>query len=136
MSVTTPGRRSARWLSGRSLLLHLALALTLPLCAVASWWQVHRALDGNSLSWLYVFEWPAFAVIAAWLWWVLLTGPKAAEPLARAPAGRSAQAELLAIRTAPLRWDPATESASLRGYNAFVADLNAGRPAARPRRGR
>ncbi len=124
---------SVRWVSGRALLLHLSLALTLPLCGIAAWWQVHRALTGNTLSWLYVFEWPAFAGIAVWFWWVLLTlpGRQAAAP---APPARSPRADLLVRRRAPLRWDPARQPESVRSYNAFLADLNAGRPATRPRK--
>jgi hypothetical protein len=31
-------------------------------------WQLHRALDGNDLSWAYTFEWPIFAVFGAVFW--------------------------------------------------------------------
>jgi hypothetical protein len=31
-------------------------------------WQFHRALDGNSLSWAYTFEWPVFAIFGAVFW--------------------------------------------------------------------
>lgn len=134
MPVSDPGGPSpVRWVCRRSVLLHAALLLVLPLCAIAAWWQVQRALHGNGLSWLYVFEWPAFAVIAVWLWWVLVTGPvaiAAPEP----PGGTDRQTALLARRTAPLLWDQSGETAALKEYNAFLGALNAGRLASRPRR--
>lgn len=134
MPVSSPGGRPpVRWVCGRAVLLHAALLLVLPLCAIAAWWQIQRALSGNGLSWLYVFEWPAFAVIAVWLWWVLVTGPvaiAAPEP----PGGADRQMALIARRTAPLRWDESGETAALKEYNAFLGALNAGRPANRPHR--
>jgi len=61
-----------RWLSRRALILHLALLVWFPGCLVAFWWQVHRALGGNALSYLYSVEWPAFAVAGVWVWWQLV----------------------------------------------------------------
>ena len=53
-----------RWFSPRALLLHLEFWLIVAGCAVATWWQAHRALAGNGLSWFYTFEWPILAGIA------------------------------------------------------------------------
>ena len=61
-----------RWLCLRALRLHLSLVAVAGGCGLAGWWQLHRALAGNSLSWAYTFEWPAFAVIAGWGWWQLV----------------------------------------------------------------
>ncbi len=33
------------------------------LCALAAWWQVGRAIQGNSLSFLYSIEWPLIGVL-------------------------------------------------------------------------
>lgn len=148
-----PRTRPIVWLSGRALLLHLIVALAVPMCLFAAWWQFHRALSGNTLSFVYVFEWPAFAGIAVWAWWVLLTlpsrdpapGTPAASPaevasgdVAPAPVVRgSGGAELLEVRRVPVRWDAASESANLRAYNAYLADIAARRPRGRlPRRPR
>lgn len=117
-----------RWLSGRAVALHLALLLALPLCAIAAWWQVDRALSGNALSWLYVLEWPAFAGIGIWLWWVLLTITPAARP--ELPDGARGDP---APQAAPPLWDADEEAAPLRAYNRYLAELNAGRKASRPR---
>jgi hypothetical protein len=50
-------------------LLHLAFLLIVAGCLIAAWWQVHRAMQGNTLSYLYSVEWPAFAVVAGIGWW-------------------------------------------------------------------
>jgi DNA-binding transcriptional regulator of glucitol operon len=62
----------ARWLSRRAVLLHLAFLLFVPVCVAATWWQITRAEDGNDLSYLYSFMWPAFAVIGVYFWWMFL----------------------------------------------------------------
>jgi hypothetical protein len=61
-----------RWFSGRALLLHLAVAVIVPGCLVAAWWQATRALAGNGLSWFYSVEWPVFALLAIYGWWHLI----------------------------------------------------------------
>ena len=33
--------------------------------------QLDRALSGNSRSWLYVFEWPFFAIFLYYMYWKL-----------------------------------------------------------------
>ena len=58
--------------SPRALLLHLEFWLIVAGCAVATWWQAHRALAGNGLSWFYTFEWPILAGIAIAAWWHLI----------------------------------------------------------------
>ncbi len=51
---------------------HLTLAIGLALCAAAFWFELHRALGGNELSWAYVFEWPLLGVFAVYMWWRVL----------------------------------------------------------------
>ena len=50
-------------------MLHLAFLVVAGGCLIAAWWQVHRAMAGNTLSYLYSVEWPAFAVVAGIGWW-------------------------------------------------------------------
>jgi len=69
---TGPG--PARLTGGSAWRLHLTLAAGLALCAGAFSFEILRALGGNELSWLYVFEWPLFAVFGVYVWWNLLTG--------------------------------------------------------------
>lgn len=92
---SAPQRRSGqafrrRWLSGRSLLLHLEVLIVAPGCAVAGWWQATRALAGNDLSWVYSVEWPLFAMLAIWGWWHLIHEDP--EAYRRRKAGRRAAA--------------------------------------------
>ena len=68
-------------------------------CALAAWWQVGRAIQGNQYSYLYAVEWPVFAVAGIFGWWALLhTEPASAEargasrPRAAAPGGRPGRA--------------------------------------------
>jgi hypothetical protein len=61
-----------RWFSPRAFLLHLEFFLIVAGCVVATWWQAHRALGGNTLSWFYTFEWPILAGIAIAAWWHLI----------------------------------------------------------------
>jgi hypothetical protein len=51
---------------------HLTLLVGLTLCGLAFWFELGRALRGNTLSWAYVFEWPLLAVFAVYMWWKLL----------------------------------------------------------------
>jgi hypothetical protein len=61
-----------RWLSKRAVSLHVAVLVFVPGCAVAAWWQINRAADGNQLSYLYSVMWPAFGVLGVVFWWVLI----------------------------------------------------------------
>lgn len=131
-----------RWFSGRSILLHALVLVAFPLCVYAAWWQLHRALSGNTLSWFYVFEWPAFSGIAIWAWWVLVTAPARkprpdlAVPRDPKRAAAMSREELLQKRRAPLRWDPAMESDRLRDYNRYLSELASGRTSGPYRRRR
>ncbi len=62
----------ARWLSKRAVSLHAAVLVIVPGCAIAAWWQIHRAQDGNTLSYLYSVMWPAFGLLGIYFWWLLL----------------------------------------------------------------
>jgi hypothetical protein len=50
-------------------MLHVCFLVIASGCLIAGWWQVHRAMQGNTLSYLYSVEWPAFAVVAGIGWW-------------------------------------------------------------------
>ena len=61
-----------RWLSKRAVSLHVATLVLVPACAVAAWWQVNRAQDGNDLSYVYSVMWPVFGILAVVFWWLLV----------------------------------------------------------------
>lgn len=117
-----------RWLSRRALLLHVALVVWFPGCLFAFWWQVHRAFDGNGLSYLYSIEWPAFALAGVWAWWQLVhTDPagvgRGARELAAAADGSGADGQPAAP---PRRREE--EDDELRAYNDRLARLAAEGP--------
>jgi hypothetical protein len=64
--------------------LHVALAIVVPGCVAAGGFELARALGGNTLSWVYVFEWPLFGAFAVHMWWRLLQEERAATEDVRA----------------------------------------------------
>lgn len=62
----------SKWLTRRAVLATTALVIWVPGCLVAGWWQATVALAGNTLSYLYTVEWPAFAVLGVYVWWHLV----------------------------------------------------------------
>ena len=64
--------RLYQWLKPRSLGFHLLYLIVAGGCGVAANWQIHRAMDGNTLSYLYAIEWPAIAIVVGIGWWQLV----------------------------------------------------------------
>ena len=82
------------------------LLVLLPGFLWLTWWQYTRASAGNTLSWAYVFLWPAFAVYAVYTWWSLV-GDQVAGQLGadRPPGGARPMVEAdLAPGTRPPGW--------------------------------
>ena len=78
--------------------MHVTLLVLLPAFAWLTWWQLERALGGNTLSWAYTFEWPLFAVYAIYVWWqfdhdqtTAVTRGSSGHPLRTPTAGRRVQ---------------------------------------------
>jgi len=65
-------RWTTRWFRKRALLYHLLVLIIAPACLLAGDWQVHRAMQGNALSYLYSAEWPIFAILSVVGWWQLI----------------------------------------------------------------
>jgi hypothetical protein len=123
-----------RWFSRRALVLHLVLLIVAPGCLVACWWQVHVALAGDALGWLYSVEWPVFAVFAVVFWWYLIDDDPAARAARMAatpatstgPAGLDRQAaESVAVPSPPPARRIEEEDEELRAYNDYLASLAA-----------
>lgn len=101
------------WWSPRAVGLHVTAAVVIPGCLVLCWWQVLRALSGNGLSWVYVFEWPLFAGYGAFMWWRLVHEQPGGNPAGDA-RGREQR---------PLGGDG--EETELAAYNRYLAELHA-----------
>ncbi len=74
MSFDEPARPQVptQWWSRTAIKLHVTLLAGLTLCAIASWIEWRRALDGRTIAWVYAFEWPLFAVLGGYAWWRLV----------------------------------------------------------------
>jgi hypothetical protein len=119
-----------RWTSRRALLAHAVLLVWVPGCTVATWWQVHIALSGDSLGWVYSVMWPCFALFAIVLWWNLVHD----DPETVGARGLRRLREEAAA-TVPLHREPAVddpiaraeaEDVELAAYNAYLAELRRG----------
>jgi hypothetical protein len=130
----------ARWLSKRAVSLHAAVLVVVPGCAIAAWWQVNRAEDGNTLSYLYSVMWPVFGLLGIYFWWLLLhtdyeaVGLKGmrraqAEAQAATDAGATSPAPPTTVAEEPvLAASGDDEDPELAAYNARLAALSAQGP--------
>lgn len=108
------------YLSARALGLHLALAVWTVVCAMAAWWQVGRAIQGNSLSFFYAIEWPVFAIFGVLGWYALLHMEKVTDEQEQA---RRDYEELKRAEAQTARRAAQNEDASLAAYNDHLAGL-------------
>jgi hypothetical protein len=125
-----------RWFSRRSVSLHLAVLVIVPGCAVAAWWQINRAADGNQLSYLYSVMWPAFGLLGLYFWWMLIhtdydsAGLKGMLRQQAAAASEGGPTEAPIPAADPMAVPPASddEDTELAAYNARLAELAAQGP--------
>ena len=103
--------------------LHVALAIVVPGCAAAGVFELTRALGGNELSWVYVFEWPLFGVFAVYMWWRLLHDEWPATGDARTHTADRPAADCASV---PDDGDP-----ELAAWNRYLARLHASDPPGR-----
>jgi hypothetical protein len=126
-----------RWFCRRALLFHFLLAVIATGCLYAGWWQVHRAMDGNVLSYLYSVEWPLFAVVATIGWWQLIHEPPEMVEARREERRRRGQANPVAFDREVLRRELSTHPELAATFPELVQvfpELAAGGP--RPLEGR
>jgi hypothetical protein len=50
----------------------VTLVVGLTICLVGFAVELHRGLGGHLPAWVYVAEWPTFAIVGAVMWWRLL----------------------------------------------------------------
>ena len=146
--------RVRRYFTPRCVWMHLTLLILLPAFAWLTWWQLERALGGNTLSWAYTFEWPLFAVYAIYVWWQLIhdqttavtrrlqsssaavdpSGEDHSQPGWALSGGRKKNVAIAASSVIDEerggrgeRFVPQTaeEAEELAEYNRYLADLNA-----------
>lgn len=116
-----------RWLSKRAFVLHFLLVTIVPGCLFAGWWQVHRALGGNLLSYFYSFEWPLFAVLGVIAWWQLVHDvPLPHQGLAATRTRRSFLHRTDEVPVPALVWDKSLETPELQAYNEYLKTLATG----------
>jgi hypothetical protein len=117
------------WWSRRALGLHAVILVVVPTFAGLCAWQVSRALDGNELSWAYVFEWPFFAGYAIYMWWRFLhEAPRPPASASRNPTaemGPEAGGSLVGSEatTDPARAGSDDDEADRAAYNRYLSDL-------------
>jgi hypothetical protein len=113
------------WLSRRALRLHLVILVVVPAFMALCLWQLSRALDGNELSWAYVFEWPIFAAYAVYMWWRFV---HEAPEGAATPAGGTDDVvsngdPAAAARRGAEAERRASDDSELAAYNEYLARL-------------
>ncbi len=113
----------AKYLSKRALGLHLSLVIWVSVCLSAGWWQVERAIEGSSLSYLYAIEWPAFAVLGFFGWYALLNMERITEHQegARRDFEERMRVEAQVARQVEVAAQP--EEPSMAAYNDHLAEL-------------
>jgi DNA-binding transcriptional regulator of glucitol operon len=114
------------WFSRRALKLHVVILIVVPAFMALCLWQVSRALEGNSLSWAYVFEWPIFAAYAIYMWWRFVheaaQDESPGDTAAADPGGPTAAGAPNAA-PAPETPEERREDADLAAYNDYLAQL-------------
>ena len=111
------------WWSRRAIGLHVVILIIVPTFAALCVWQLHRALDGNGLSWAYVFEWPFFAGYAIYMWWRFLHEPPRTGQ--NAPSQSEPLALVSASPTTPTADGTDPEAAERNAYNEYLSALAA-----------
>ena len=111
----------SKWFIPRAVLLHIVLLGWLALCALAAWWQLGRAVQGNSLSFMYSIEWPVFGVLGVLGWYAMLNMEKvtASEESARRDYEAAMREQARAARAQSVE----SEDPQLAAYNDHLADL-------------
>jgi hypothetical protein len=117
----------SRWFSGRVIALHTTVLVVVFACLALGWWQLERALSGNTLSWVYTFEWPFFAAYAIFMWWRLLHEEPGSERRSRSKRRRISGSGISGsgISGAQISEQSRDEEEKLAEYNRYLADLHA-----------
>jgi DNA-binding transcriptional regulator of glucitol operon len=112
------------WLTPRALRLHVVILVVVPGFMALCLWQLDRALNGNELSWAYVFEWPFFAAYAVYMWWRFVHELPETTAVTEVAASETVPPE---PNQTPDRVEAETKAADaeLAAYNEYLAELAA-----------
>jgi DNA-binding transcriptional regulator of glucitol operon len=125
----TGSANTSIWFTRRAVKLHVVILIVVPAFLALCFWQLSRALGGNSLSWAYVFEWPLFAAYAVYMWWRFVheaaEGGAPPAPAAGVPGGdrMSATTDSASASARSHEAEEAEEDAELAAYNTYLAEL-------------
>lgn len=120
-------------MSARAILLHITMILLVASMAGLTWWQASRALSGNTLSYVYAFEWPILAGVVVYMWWDMLHDRPGRAGRSALPSGTSASANGSTNGAHPgsaatpkhaVPDYPDEEDEELAAYNRYLAELN------------
>jgi hypothetical protein len=70
-------------LSLSALRFHVPLLVGVSVCAFAGWFELSRARQGHTIAWVYVFEWPGFAIVGVYMWWRIITNAEESRTTSR-----------------------------------------------------
>jgi hypothetical protein len=79
--------------SKKNLGIYLGMVFGEAICVSAFYIEIRRATGGNTLSWVYVVEWPFFALYIIYMWRRLLKEGRTPFPLKEEPFGAPEEPE-------------------------------------------
>ena len=118
-----------RWSTRRALLAHAAIAVWVPGCIIACWWQVTVALAGDSLGWVYSVMWPCFALFGTVFWWHFVhddpdtLGRRGLRAIQKGAASKDAARSDVVDDVDVVIARAEAEDPELAAYNAYLAAL-------------
>jgi hypothetical protein len=120
------------WWSRTARKLHLTLAIALPGCLAAGWFELTRALNGREIAWVYAFEWPLYGLLGIYMWWRLLHAEPEGEPsvgdgLAHTVVDHVVEEDATSLDDLVLAVDP-----ELAAWQAYVRKLQKADPPGAP----
>jgi hypothetical protein len=119
-------------LSGQSVRKYLPLLIGVPGCLAAGWFELTRALGGREVAWVYVGEWPLYAVVGVYMWWRIWHPPLGGAPgQSEGPPPQTRDGSRL-DRGHPDA-EP-TEDPGLEAWQRYLARLHAADPPGEPPR--
>lgn len=129
MNPSDQGLPPSRWWTRRARIAHGVLVLWVPGCALATWWQVHIALSGDALGWVYSVMWPFFALFSVVLWWNIVhddpdtVGARGLRRLREETVAETLEEKSVSDQAIA---KAEAEDAELAAYNAYLTNLQSG----------